>query len=204
MLRRLTRAAFVSSAAWMLVVACGGQAEQAKSPTDEAPAAPAASTDEPTATPEGSESTTTLNVPDGGDLQGMKLETSTHKVVEVKGDGGAKPGPHAPEPGRRREDVQAIVQAHRDEARACYDKGLKDHPEIAGKIDVKWTVDPSGNVTDAEIDKAASDILEPSVGQCVVDVIKKLKFNASEKGFETRMHYPFDFHPRGPVRPAAK
>ncbi len=57
-------------------------------------------------------------------------------------------------------------------------------------------IDPQGNVTDASVDTTKSSILEPSVGQCIIEVIKKIKFAASAKGYETRAHYPFNFHPK--------
>ena len=141
--------------------------------------------------------TTTTNLPDGGELQGAKLGSSTHTEVETKGDGGPKAGPgHSQEPGRRREDIQTIVMARRDEARACYDKGLKDHPGIEGDLTVKFVIDPQGVVSEAVVDSGKSTINEPSVGACITDIIKKIKFAPSKGGFETRANYPFNFHPK--------
>jgi hypothetical protein len=141
--------------------------------------------------------TTTTNLPDGGELQGAKLGSSTHTEVETKGDGGPKAGPgHSQEPGRRREDIQTIVMARRDEARACYDKGLKDHPGIEGDLTVKFVIDPQGVVSEAVVDSGKSTINEPSVGACITDLIKKIKFAPSKGGFETRANYPYNFHPK--------
>ncbi|MDB5221259.1 MAG: hypothetical protein JWO86_9186 [Myxococcaceae bacterium] len=141
--------------------------------------------------------TTTTNLPDGGELQGAKLGSSTHTEIETKGDAGPKAGPgHSQEPGRRREDIQTIVMARRDEARACYDKGLKDHPGIEGDLTVKFVIDPAGVVSDASVDSGKSTINEPGVGACIVDIIKKIKFAPSKGGFETRANYPFNFHPK--------
>ena len=86
--------------------------------------------------------------------------------------------------------------ARRDEARACYDKGLKDHPGIEGDLTVKFVIDPQGAVSDASVDSSKSTINEPSVGTCIVDIIKKIKFAPSKGGFETRANYPFNFHPK--------
>lgn len=205
--RPLATAAIGSAVALALAVAsgaCGGGASEAKSPADTSAAAngaPGSSTGGtgagPAATGAGATPTTTTALGDGGDLQGAKLESSTHKEVETKGDAGPKAGPGpSQEPGRRREDIQTIIQTHRDEARACYDKGLKDHPGIEGNLDIKWTIDPQGGVTDISVDTSKSQILEPSVGNCIIEVIKKIKFAPSSKGFETHAHYPFDFHPR--------
>jgi hypothetical protein len=141
--------------------------------------------------------TTTTNLPDGGELQGAKLGSSTHTEVETKGDGGPRVGPgHSQEPGRRREDIQTIVMVRRDEARACYDKALKDHPGIEGDLTVKFVIDPQGAVSEAVVDSGKSTINEPSVGACITDIIKKIKFAPSKGGFETRANYPFNFHPK--------
>lgn len=200
----------VASASLYLTVACGGGGAptDAKSPTDGTGAATGASSSagspgdgNPTTGPGSSGGasggSTTTALPPSGELQGAKLGSSTHTEIETKGDAGPKAGPgHSQEPGRRREDIQTIVMSRRDEARACYDKGLKDHPGIEGDLTVKFVIDPQGTVTDASVDSSKSTINEPSVGACVVDVIKKIKFAPSKGGFETRANYPFNFHPK--------
>lgn len=136
--------------------------------------------------------TTTTAVPDGAPT-GTKLEPAAP-------DAGAKTRGEA---GRRTEDIQAIIMARRDEARACYDKAFAAHPGIEGDLDIKWTIDPDGNVQNPEVDPSKSTIAEPSVGKCIIDIIKKIKFNKSDKGFETKTHYPFNFHPKqGQLRDA--
>ncbi len=191
-------ASFGSSAV-LLALACGGG--EAKSPADK----PASGTETPGASSGGATSnagssggtSTTLQLGDAGDLQGAKLGTSSRTEVESKGEGTPKPGGGSSEPGRSAADLKTIIGgARRDEARACYDKGLKDHPGIEGDIDIKFVIDKDGNVQSAEVDSTKSSILEPSVGSCIVDIIKKIKFAPSAKGYETRAHYPFNFHPR--------
>jgi TonB family protein len=202
----------VLSASVCLTVACGGGTKpggDAKSPgggtgTTEGPSSGAAASSSsggaaagPSSGGASSGTTTTTALPDGGELQGAKLGSSTHTEIETKGDAGPKAGPgHSQEPGRRREDIQTIVMSRRDEARACYDKGLKDHPGIEGDLTVKFVIDPQGAVTDASVDSSKSTINEPTVGACVVDIIKKIKFAPSKGGFETRANYPFNFHPK--------
>lgn len=148
--------------------------------------------------PSASGTTTTMQLGDGGDLQGAKLGDKVHTETESKGNSGPKStgGQSANEPGRSAKDLQAIVTARRDEARACYDKALTAHPGIEGDLDIRWVIDPQGNVTDASVDTTKSQILEPSVGSCIIDVIKKIKFAASAKGYVTHAHYPFNFHPK--------
>jgi TonB family protein len=203
------RAFFVlsgSSAAVVLAVACGGgQAPESKDPSAAASASPssAAATGGPkagddTVAPGSGGSTTTTQLGDAGDLQGAKLGSSSKKEIEIKGDAGPKtpPGGKSDEPGRRLEDIQTIVKMRRDDARACYDKALKDHPGIEGDLNIKWTIDTQGNVTDISVNHQKSNIHEDSVGTCVIDIIKKIKFAPSQKGFETHASYPFNFHPK--------
>jgi hypothetical protein len=195
----------VLSASIVLTVACGGEkAGDVKSPGDgTGNTASASGGAHPPSTSEVSSggasggTTTTTALPDGGELQGAKLGSSSHTEVETKGDAGPKAGPgHTQEPGRSRQDIQTIIMARRDEARACYDKGLKDHPGIEGDLTVKWLIDPAGKVVDASVDPSKSTINEPGVGNCIVEIIKKITFAPSKGGFETRANYPFNFHPK--------
>ncbi len=185
------------------LVACGGGNAAAKPPgsANGEGAGPGAAGGDPSGGSSGASAdagpttTTTTTLGNNGDLQGAKLETKSGTTsIEVKTDGGPKPDAKG-EVGRRREDIQALVVAHRDEARKCYDDGLKSHPGIEGDLDVKWVIDPKGVVGDISVDDAKSTIHETSVGDCIVAIIKKIKFAESDKGFETRTHYPFNFHP---------
>lgn len=200
----------VLSASLYWTVACGGAAQpDAKSPGEgtaptEGASSSGGSAGGASAGSSGAASgnagggpTTTTALPGGGELQGAKLGSATHTEIETKGDAGPKAGPgHSQEPGRRREDIQTIVMARRDDARACYDKALKDHPGIEGDLTVKFVIDPQGTVSDASVDASKSTILEPGVGTCIVDLIKKIKFAPSKGGFETRANYPYNFHPK--------
>ncbi|MDB4941821.1 MAG: hypothetical protein JWP97_1355 [Labilithrix sp.] len=197
----------LGAASLALVLACGG-GDAAKSPDGTPAAAGSAGTSGAGGAGAGSSgevssggasggTTTTSTLPPGGELQGAKLGSSTHSEVETKGDAGPKAGPgHQSEPGRGQKDIQTIILAHRDEARACYDNGLKSHPGVEGDLTVKWIIDPAGKVTDATVDTTKSSIVEPGIGDCVVDVIKKITFAPSKGGFETRANYPFNFHPK--------
>jgi TonB family protein len=198
----------ILSASLVLTVACGGEkAGDAKSPSGAGtegassgagpgPSSGASSGNVSSGGASGG-TTTTTSLPDGGELQGAKLGSSSHTEVETKGDAGPKAGPgHSQEPGRSRQDIQTIIMARRDEARACYDKGLKDHPGIEGDLTVKWVIDPTGKVADASVDSSKSTINEPGVGNCIVEIIKKITFAPSKGGFETRANYPFNFHPK--------
>jgi hypothetical protein len=210
------RTSLLGSSSWILVtcvtaLACGG----GQAPTDGAkapepagpPAASAAASPGASPASDGTSTTTSVTLADAGDLQGAKL-TESHTVASTapSASAGNTPpsnGPHAHDAGRGPADIRAIVMARRDEARACYDKGLAAHPGIEGDLVIQWTIDPKGNVTQVSADSARSQIHEPGVVACVGEVIRKIQFAASPGGFETKAFYPFNFHPRGP-QPASK
>jgi hypothetical protein len=143
----------------------------------------------------GATTTTTATLADGGDLQGTKLQTSTSRHVETKLDAGAHgDGGHTPDPGRAPKDIMAIILARRDEFRACYDKELKKNPSISeGDLVIDWVIDPEGNPTDVRLNSSKSQITEAAVVGCVTDIIKKMKFSRSPRGFQTTTYYPFNF-----------
>jgi hypothetical protein len=179
-------------------LACGGGTGAAG--TSVTPAGAASSSAGASATGSGDPgptTTTTSTLGAGGDLQGAKLTQTTTVASTAGGDAAPNRGPHTHEPGRGREDLRAIVMAHRDDARACYDAALSAHPGIQGDLVVQWTIDPKGNVTQISEDMERSTITEPSVVACVVGVIKKIQFAASPGGYETKAFYPFKFTPRG-------
>ncbi|HEY3818115.1 MAG TPA: AgmX/PglI C-terminal domain-containing protein [Polyangiaceae bacterium] len=187
-------------------LACGGGAGggAAGGPTTPGnPASSAAPTSDATAmapADAGPTTTTTTTLGAGGDLQGAKLTTTT-TVASTTGSAAPPPtkGPHTHEPGRGPADLRAIVVAHRDEARACYDAALRAHPGIKGDLLIQWTIDPKGNVTQVSQDTERSQITEPGVVACVGNVIKKILFAPSPGGYETKAFYPFNFQPRQSV-----
>jgi len=184
---------------FLVAVACGGGSPKAEVP---GPASSASTSAPPV---DAGPTTTTTMIPDGGDLTGVKLTSSSTTTIQNDAGGAPAAGGSSPDhdPGRSVQDIQTIILSRRDQARACYDASLKNHPGIEGKVDIKWTIDPKGNVTAIAVDDAASDIHEPSVGACIITIIKAIKFAESKpdakwpQGRESHMHYPYDFHPKG-------
>jgi hypothetical protein len=161
-------------------------------------AAPAAAPGATGPVPANTPTTTTLTLADGGDVQGTRLQSSQTSAASADAaNAGPARGPHQSEPGRSVKDIQVILQAHRDDARACYDQAQTAHPDpsMKGNLDVKWTIDPNGKVTAISVDDGRSDIHDQGVAKCVMDVVRGITFAVSAKGFETYAHYPFNFNP---------
>lgn len=104
------------------------------------------------------------------------------------------------EASRERDGIQAAVQARRPEARACYDAAQKEKPTLEGDIVIRWVITPEGAIDQAQLDADKSTIKDTKLADCLIGVIKTIKFQASPKGFETRANYPFNFHPKNPAR----
>jgi hypothetical protein len=179
--------------------ACGGgqaAAPPAAQPGESAAAATAGNED--AGAPH--EPTTTLLLSDAGELKGVKLAEVHSDATALPSDAGTPGGGHSHDPGRTLADIKAIIASHRDAARACYDKGLANHPGVEGTLAIQWTIDPKGNVTTTSLDESRSTITEPSIVDCVGAVIKKIQFAPSQGGFESKASYPFTFHPHGAER----
>jgi hypothetical protein len=193
--------AVVSVCALSFAAACGGGAsasgESAKTP--ESAAATADAGVAPATSAASGPSTTTTDLPDA-----EAAPTHLPQAGTSSGDAGAPAAHfdgHAHEMGRTPADIRASVVAHRDQARACYDGALADHPGLEGDLVIKWTIDPKGNVTETSLDSAKSQITEPGVVACISAIIKRIQFAASPGGYETKAFYPFNFHPHHATRP---
>jgi hypothetical protein len=191
----------LAAASALVIAAACGNSKPASTPKGEGDVAALGSTTGAEPTPGNLDggpttTTTTMALPDSGDLTGVKIATSSSRTVEVKSDAGTpKEAPaHKAEPGRSPTDIYGIVGARRDEARACYDKVLDKNPKIAeGDLVIKFVIDPKGAVGEAGLDTTQSQINEPEVTACIVEFIKKFKFAESAGGYQTTTNYKFGF-----------
>jgi TonB family protein len=84
---------------------------------------------------------------------------------------------------------------NRDKVRACYDAALAKNPGIAGDLVVDFTIDPRGDVKQAEVNWSQSEIHIPELDTCAAAAVQSLKFPASSRGLESKVSYPFNFNP---------
>ncbi len=86
------------------------------------------------------------------------------------------------------------VAKHRDEIKYCYEKEINaEHPDLSGRINVKWVIGASGAVTSAGM--ASSTMKNPAVEGCVVAVIKRIIFPPVKGGGVVEVTWPFIFRP---------
>lgn len=101
-----------------------------------------------------------------------------------------EPTPPAPTQTVDKEQIRATVRAHLDEVRACRDKVMLDeNPNFAGRIDVRFRIDPPGTVGEATV--TASTVGSKIAEACIVTAIKTWTFE--KVSTPTVIAYPFVF-----------
>lgn len=91
-------------------------------------------------------------------------------------------GPLAPEIIRR------VVRRHMSELRYCYEQQLQSHPDLAGRLELKFVITPSGSVQSSQV---TSHLSEHAVGTCAARAVRRWTFPSSPS--PVVVNYPFIF-----------
>lgn len=92
--------------------------------------------------------------------------------------------------------IRRILIDHIPQFRHCYQKELdRSANQFDGVVRLDFIIGASGNVTRAGI-QTASDTLPIAVKNCVVDVLRGIKFPAPLGGGVVEVNQPFNFYPR--------
>ncbi len=91
-----------------------------------------------------------------------------------------------------RDLLRRIVRAHISEVRYCYNQGLSDGSRLAGRVDVQFTIGPSGDVSASSI--ASSTLDHDATEVCIAKAVKRWKFPKPEAG-DAVVTYPFVLRP---------
>lgn len=89
-------------------------------------------------------------------------------------------------------DVQAVLHASTKTFRKCYQAALAKNPALAGRVNVKFTIDPDGKVSNAKDE--GSTLASAGVINCIIIAFGKLKFPAV-KDASTTIVYPLVLEP---------
>ena len=90
------------------------------------------------------------------------------------------------------EVIQRIVRQNFGRFRLCYENGMRNNPNLQGRVTVKFVIDRSGAV--AMTADGGSDLPDQGVVQCVVRGFGNLSFPQPEGGMVTVV-YPIMFNP---------
>ena len=90
--------------------------------------------------------------------------------------------------------VQRVVMGRSGAYRACYEVELQRHPELAGRVEIRFTIEPDGTVSG--VAATADDLGSVNVSQCLIKQVQGLNFPKPDGGVCV-IRWPFKFQPGG-------
>lgn len=87
--------------------------------------------------------------------------------------------------------IQRVTRQNRREILNCYERKLREDPNLSGELIIKWVITPNGDVASAEIDE--SDLDDEGVEDCITSRIDRWVFPEPDGGGVVRVHYPLEF-----------
>ncbi|MBI5491008.1 MAG: AgmX/PglI C-terminal domain-containing protein [Deltaproteobacteria bacterium] len=117
----------------------------------------------------------------GGGAPGTDLGGSTGRTPDLRLGEATTYG------GLSKEVIRRIVQQHRGRIRHCYEASLQSSPELTGRVTVRFSIAPQGNVLSAE--NAGNTTGDDTLAQCIVAVVNRMAFPQGDG--TTSVTYPF-------------
>lgn len=87
--------------------------------------------------------------------------------------------------------IRRVIRAHRREIQYCYEKSLRDDPDLAGKVEFKFTISDSGDVIAAMVKQSSLDDRDSE--DCMTSKIRRWIFPEPSGGGIVIVTYPFEF-----------
>ncbi len=127
----------------------------------------------------------------GGGLGGRSTTQVTSSVGDGGGGGGVTRGGSGMA-GRSLEEIKLVFDRNKGAIYTIYNRALRADPALQGKVVLKLTIAPSGQVIDCKI--VSSELRSPELERKLVARIKQFDFGA--KKVDTMVvTYPIDFLP---------
>ncbi|MCX6123210.1 MAG: AgmX/PglI C-terminal domain-containing protein [Proteobacteria bacterium] len=103
------------------------------------------------------------------------------------------PGDPSVSGGLTAQEIMAVIRAHLNEIRHCYEQLLQRSPSASGKLAVNFTVALSGNVSAVNVSE--STLNDSVMRGCVTGHIQRWDFPKPRGGQPVTVNYPFVFNP---------
>jgi outer membrane biosynthesis protein TonB len=95
------------------------------------------------------------------------------------------------EGGLDKEVIARVIAGYLGEIRYCYERQLSAEPDIYGKVQVKFTIDPEGRVAEHRV--GATTLKSAMVEGCILRRLARWKFPKPKGGTHVLVTYPFMF-----------
>ncbi len=93
--------------------------------------------------------------------------------------------------GLGRTDVARVMRRNRARFKFCYERQLNRHPNLQGKLSIRFTIAPDGRV--AKVALQESTLHNGDAEGCVQNVVGSLRFPKPRGGGVVVVSYPFLF-----------
>jgi hypothetical protein len=94
--------------------------------------------------------------------------------------------------GLEREIVRRVVRRNEAQVRYCYERALQGNPDLAGRVELKFLIAPSGAVQSAAVQRTE---IGREVGECIAGAVRRMSFPAPEGGI-VAVSYSWTFRAR--------
>ncbi len=116
---------------------------------------------------------------------GGRTEPSRDVSVTVAGSNGKPIGSLS------KDSIHQVIKSHRGPVTACYEERLQSNGELAGRVKVRFTIEPNGQVSEADVTTSTLD--DEPVEKCLTDDILTWQFPEPEGHGRVIVNYPFTF-----------
>ncbi len=76
--------------------------------------------------------------------------------------------------------VQMALKRRERGIQQCYERSLKANPKLKGKVVIEWGINEDGRVMQIRV--VENSLGDPKVGDCIIDIISRIKFPPATKG----------------------
>lgn len=94
--------------------------------------------------------------------------------------------------GLTRDQVMKVMQKHLAEVQHCYEKSLLSNPDLAGRMEFEWDIEPSGSVSASRVKKSSVNGGD-ELGECIKGVFMAIQFPKATNGQSTTPTIGFPF-----------
>lgn len=130
---------------------------------------------------------------DVGELLTSPLLQEDELREKVQTDG-AIPSLPPPDDGLDKASIARVVRTARQTIQDCYERALVRAPKLEGRVEIEFTIDGRGDVSDANA-SAGTTLKNAKVVSCVREAIEHLRFPAPSDGEPLTVKYPFVLSP---------
>ena len=113
-------------------------------------------------------------------------------AIEQQSAGGARRTGSSGKASRSREEIELVFDKNKGAIFALYNRALRMDPTLEGKLVLRLTISPSGEVTACEV--VSSELGDPDLERKLVLRVKQFKFDAKNVESITTTK-PIDFFP---------